>query len=179
MFEFLKRNRKNKEESVNTEDYINRMLMSSHEFEEALYDIRYTEEKLQRMVEAVNFPRKLDGQIEIKTGVKDHCAKYDAFGLCSVSDCLTCENSLYQIILSDGSVMYSPGFYDLDKDAECYTIEIFDEVSGDLIKYLNDDKSNYRITRESDGVVLRFSLYDMRKQEYENSRLIRGFKKRP
>ena len=44
---------------------------------------------------------------------------------------------------------------------------------------LNDDKSNYRITRESDGVVLRFSLYDMRKQEYENSRLIRGFKKRP
>ena len=49
----------------------------------------------------------------------------------------------------------------------------------DLIKYLNDDKSNYRITRESDGVVLRFSLYDMRKQEYENSRLIRGFKKRP
>ena len=46
MFEFLKRNKKNKEESVNTEDYINRMLMSSHEFEEALYDIRYTEEKL-------------------------------------------------------------------------------------------------------------------------------------
>ena len=89
---------------------------------------------------------------------KEECPKIDPFGLCTVTDCLGCNNCDYMIVLADGKVLKE---FSKDNSSEKYLVQFFDAITSDLKKYLLDETNDYRITRLSDGVVLRYSNDDL------------------
>ena len=101
--------------------------------------------------------------LEYRTGIKDHCAAYDPFGLCNIMDCLKCENAYYKITLPDGSVVAntnenlnaidntSRGFEDDD-----HLILFYDRIPTkcELLNYLEDYNSQYRTVRLCDNMCM-------------------------
>lgn len=101
--------------------------------------------------------------IEHRTGIKDCCAHYDPFGMCSILDCLTCENCCYKITLENGEAIANSntdlstitesgtGFSDDD-----YAIYFYDQVPDidNLFNYLFSDESKYRLVRTSDEEIM-------------------------
>ena len=117
--------------------------------------------------------------LDIVSNVERPCSDMDPFGLDTVTDCLTCSNSDYKIML-DGKVIKD--FKNLssnteEENKERYVIEFFDDIPtpDNIIAYLEDNNSNYRITRDSDGIVLRPSLEDRKRKEEEQAKMIREF----
>lgn len=107
--------------------------------------------------------------LDIVSNVESPCSDMDSFGLDMVKDCLTCSNSDYKIML-DGKVIKD--FKKLSSNAEeenkeRYVIEFFDDIpaSDNIVSYLEDNNSNYRITRDSDGIILRPFLEDRKKKK--------------
>lgn len=99
------------------------------------------------------------GHIELKVVDLSVCPTIDPIGLCTILDCLKCENCNYKIVMATGEIVKN--FSD-DLEAERYLVEFFDDIkSEDILSYLDDVNSDYRITRESDGVVLRYSTSDL------------------
>lgn len=88
------------------------------------------------------------------------CPTIDPLGECSVVDCLKCDNCNHTIVLATRNI--SDSFSNNCKNIERYIVEFFDKVdTKDIIGYLDDDNSDYRITREKDGVILRYSKADL------------------
>ena len=109
--------------------------------------------------------------LDIVTEVERPCSDMDPFGLDTVTDCITCSNSDYKIML-DGKVIKE--FKKLssnteEENKERYVIEFFDDIPtpDSIIAYLEDNNSDYRITRDSDGIILRPSLEDKRRKKEE------------
>lgn len=98
--------------------------------------------------------------LEIKRMIKNNCAMYDPFGLCTINDCLQCENSSYKIVFDNGICLKTNEFDDVQKDAEKYFLEFQDKIDKDIFEYLVDGNSDYRITRVKDDVVLRCTKED-------------------
>ena len=99
------------------------------------------------------------GHMDLKIVDLAICPTVDPIGLCTILDCMKCENCNYRIIMDNGEVIKD--FSD-DLESEKYLIEFFDDVkSRDILNYLYDNNSDYRITRECDGVVLRYSHSDL------------------
>ena len=91
---------------------------------------------------------------------KNSCGLYDPFGLCTIVDCLQCENSVYRIAFDNGVCLETIDFDDKENKSEKYLLEFKDEIKRDIFEYLIDDNSDYRITRLSDNVVLRDTKED-------------------
>ena len=101
--------------------------------------------------------------LQYRTGIKDHCAAYDPFGMCNVMQCLYCENCYYKITLENGEAIantnidletidsYSRGFEDDDHE-----ILFYDYVPkiDDLFSYLFDENSQYKVVRTSDNLIM-------------------------
>ena len=45
------------------------------------------------------------GLISLDIKDKDDCPIFDPFGMCTVNDCLTCDNCDYMVILASGEVL--------------------------------------------------------------------------
>ena len=100
--------------------------------------------------------------LEYRTGIKNHCAFYDPFGLCNIMECLYCENCYYKITMESGESISnsdvdlntldnsSKGFED-----DNHEILFYDYVPkiDDLFSYLFDEKSEFRILRTSDNMI--------------------------
>lgn len=109
-----------------------------------------------------------------KTQIKDGCWTYDPIGLCLVTECLRCENADYRIIDKDGKIIKDFKFYGLkghDIRTSKYLIEFFDEVDyKDIEEYLNDENSDYRMTRiyssenGKESIVMRPSKTDQKEE---------------
>lgn len=119
--------------------------------------------------------------LDMVTEIESPCSDMDSFGLDMVKDCLTCSNSDYKIML-DGKVIKD--FKKLSSNAEeenkeRYVIEFFDDIpaSDNIISYLEDNNSNYRITRDSDGIILRPFLEDRKRKEEEQEKMRAEFEK--
>ena len=117
--------------------------------------------------------------LDIVTEVERPCSDMDPFGLDTVTDCLACSNSDYKIML-DGKVIKE--FKNLSSNTEeekkeRYIIEFFDSIPtpNSMITYLEDNNSNYRITRDSDGIILRPSLEDKKRKEEEQAKMMQEF----
>ena len=117
--------------------------------------------------------------LDIVTEVERPCSDMDLFGLDTVTDCITCSNSDYKIML-DGKVIKE--FKNLssnteEENKERYVIEFFDDIPApdNIIAYLEDNNSNYRITRDSDGIILRPSLEDRKRKEEEQAKMMQEF----
>lgn len=114
--------------------------------------------------------------LDITRELKDPCAFYDPFGQDTVIDCLTCENCDYKIISPKGNIIkdFNTSLQNNSLETTRYIIEFFDQMppNESIVPYLEEESSNYRITRDSDGIILRFSLEDQqrRKEEYEKPR---------
>lgn len=100
--------------------------------------------------------------LKIKTTTKNHCSHYDIFGLCTVTECLTCENSLIKITKLDNDIetnelFMSTIYNNIKKEEEEYFLIFLDHFpeKGELISYLVDEKNNYMIIRKSDMVTLK------------------------
>ena len=104
------------------------------------------------------------GLISLDIKDKDDCPIFDPFGMCTVTDCLTCDNCEYLVILASGEVLKN---FVKDDCEDKYLIEFFDEITGDVVEYLLDNTNDYRITRISDGVILRYSNDDLIARGYE------------
>ncbi len=101
--------------------------------------------------------------LEHRTGIKRHCSAYDSLGLCSISNCLDCENCYYKITLENGatiansnvdlSTIKESGTGFIDDDHKIY---FYDQVPGkdNLLNYIFSDKSNYRLVRTSDNRIM-------------------------
>lgn len=89
---------------------------------------------------------------------KRNCYKYDPFGLCTVVDCLKCENCTFEIHSEDYSVEES-------KENEIYILEFFEGIPNEeeMISYLLSEESDYRIIRYSDNEIMRYSKEDKEK----------------
>lgn len=100
-----------------------------------------------------------EGVLKIKTEVKNNCVNYDYFGLCSVKDCIDCENAVHRFIYSNGRQTGDNNYHKKGINEEKYLIEFFDKVPTriELESYLLNPKSDYKITRLSDGVVLKYN----------------------
>lgn len=92
--------------------------------------------------------------------IKDEqeCPKKDPFGLCTVTDCLSCENCDYMIIMADDQTLND---YVKNDPNDKYLVQFFEPITCDVFEYLLDEYNDYRITRISDGVVLRYSNDDL------------------
>ena len=117
--------------------------------------------------------------LDIVTEVERPCSDMDPFGLDTVTDCITCSNSDYKIML-DGKVIKE--FKNLssnteEENKERHVIEFFDDIPApdNIIAYLEDNNSNYRITRDSDGIILRPSLEDRKRKEEEQAKMMQEF----
>lgn len=100
------------------------------------------------------------GVVDLNIKNSKVCPTIDPLGGCSVVDCLKCDNCNHSIVLATRNI--SDSFSGNCKDIERYIVEFFDEVdTGNIIGYLDDDNSDYRITREKDGVILRYSKTDL------------------
>lgn len=115
--------------------------------------------------------------LDIIDNLSMDCAHLDPFGLDTVIDCLSCPNSDYKIVLH-GKVMkdFNESQIQSKKQSQTrYVIEFFDKIpsNDELVSYLEDDNSNYRITRDEDGVILRYSIEDKRKSK-EKYKKIQG-----
>lgn len=100
------------------------------------------------------------------------CAAIDPFGMCTTVECLSCANCNYQIIAKDGKILkeYYNGS-DHGNEKKKYVIEFFDDFDGQDIKdYLNNEESDYRITRDEDRVILRLSKKDVQKRDESMNR---------
>ena len=124
--------------------------------------------------------------ISLDINDKEECPKIDPFGLCTVKDCLCCDNCEYMIVMGDDEVLKRIINEDLENK---YLVEFFDAITSDMFQYLIDESNDYRITRISDGVVLRYSnaeLIEMgceprvkqnnlNNQVFENKSLVKRF----
>lgn len=118
-------------------------------------------------------------KVILKTGVKDHCAAYDPFGLCPCTDCFKCENADYRMIDSKGTIIRDFKYLGLKNKnirVNKYIIEFFDEVDFDNIEdYLDNNDSDYRMTRiyctgnGYESVVMRPSITE-RQEELERQK---------
>lgn len=103
--------------------------------------------------------------LKLKTEINESCVNIDPIGICTVQNCLTCSNCDYKIVLNNGIILKD---YQYEKDAveEKYVIEFFDELgNSNIVDYLNNEESNYRITRDSDRIILRYSKEDIIKRD--------------
>ena len=96
--------------------------------------------------------------LDVVTETERPCSDMDPFGLHTLLDCLNCSNCDYQIILNGKLVKE---FEDKKRNQE----------QEKLLDYLKNEDSNYRTTRDSDGIILRPSLEDRRKIEEEQARI--------
>lgn len=113
--------------------------------------------------------------LDVVTETERPCSDMDPFGLHTLLDCLNCSNCDYQIILKGKLVKE---FEDKKRNQEQekktrYIIEFFERAPKQekLLDYLKNEDSNYRTTRDSDGIILRPSLEDRRKIEEEQARI--------
>ncbi len=101
----------------------------------------------------------------LKKGVKEDCREGALVTFCSVNDCIKCENSDLKIIAGD--TVIKDFKQDDNKEAEKYVIEFFDMIpdAKNLVEYLSDPDSDYRITRDRDKEILHYANRDIKKRE--------------
>ena len=101
--------------------------------------------------------------LEYRVGINAHCASYDPFGLCNIMECLHCDNCYYKITMENGELITNTdvdlntlnnstrGFED-----DNHEILFYDYVPKieDLFSYLFDEKSEFKILRLSDNIVM-------------------------
>lgn len=155
------------EESVHHEESIQEYLDRLEKVREKRKEIEEMEKEYERQVVGKPLTDYTDAlgaaTLEYRTGIKDHCAAYDPFGLCNIMDCLKCENAYYKITLPDGSVVAntnedlntidntSRGFEDDD-----HLILFYDRIPTkcELLSYLEDVNSEYRTVRLWDNMCM-------------------------
>ena len=92
-----------------------------------------------------------EGVLKIKTEVKNNCVNYDYFGLCSVKDCINCENAVHRFIYSNGRQTGDNNYHKKGINEEKYLIEFFDKVPTRI------ELESYLLNPKSDGVVLKYN----------------------
>ena len=133
----------------------------------------YWQKRTQKIIDEMN--RQVSGKplknnngvkgkafLEVRSCINDTCSAYDPFGLCNVMECLKCENAYYKITLEDGSIVSNNeeafentnikvGFKEDD-----HNILFYDYVptKDELLDYLDDKKSQYRVVRLFDNMVM-------------------------
>ena len=121
---------------------------------------------------------KKEGTLTLVSQLKRRCSDYDPFGLCTVQDCIKCENCDYKFVDKTGLIVRDFKTFTLKANRmkiQKYLLECFDDVDYyNFEKYLLNNESDYRITRiDSDGkkVILRYSKKDLEEiQEKEQQR---------
>lgn len=115
-----------------------------------------------------------EGVLKIKTEVKNNCVNYDYFGLCKIIDCIKCENAVYRFIYNDERHTGDNEYHKKGVSEEKYLIEFFDKVPTrvELESYFSNPNSDYKITRLSDGVVLKHNNKEVKEMNktYEEIR---------
>lgn len=91
----------------------------------------------------------------LKVERKSSCSSYNPFGMCTILDCLQCENSVYKIVFDNDICLETSDFDEVENKIEKYYLEFQDEINRDIFEYLIDNNSNYRIIRVEDNMVLR------------------------
>lgn len=104
------------------------------------------------------------GLIILDINEKDDCSIFDPFGMCTVLNCLNCDNCAYTFVTGNEKSIKE---FTKDSFEDKYLVEFFDMVPSDMLEYLLDETNDYRITRISDGVVLRYSNEDLIERGYE------------
>lgn len=144
---------------------------------------------------------KSTAKMILLTGIKNHCANYDPFGMDTVIDCLDCPNSNFIIIDEQDNILvnfkaqekigklivnhseseikaYIKALSKKDRqkknnlEYETYTIQFFENYDHDnIIEYLKNNDSNYRLIRNSDNVCMRLSKVEKRLQDDRYQRI--------
>ena len=95
----------------------------------------------------------------IESGIKIPCSYYDQFGICSVLDCLCCDNSYFKISFKNTeSIVFNGEEKSLDRFSldDTYEILFFDRVPNieELYSYIYDDDSEYIIINKDTKLVV-------------------------
>lgn len=119
--------------------------------------------------------------LKLKTMTLNPCGNYDPFGLCTIPECMSCENSSFIIEFDSPNESYPNGIYkkgDYEKyenNEELFLIEFMEgiPVPEHIIEYLLKDESNYRITRVKDSVIMRRSNEGIDNQKGSSKKITR------
>lgn len=115
-----------------------------------------------------------------KSGIEGACANYSSLALCKPHQCLICPNSDYRIMTEDGEIIQDFIYYGNKKSeymkVDTYTIELTDKIEGNLIEYLIDKNSDYRLIRNSDNIVVIPNKEDI-EYKHENNAFILKYDK--
>ena len=101
--------------------------------------------------------------LQYRSGINNHCASYDPFGLDNIMQCLYCDNCYYKITMENGEFITntnvdlngfptdSRGFEEDD-----HIILFYDYVpkTEDLFNYLFSDSSEFKVVRTCDTHVM-------------------------
>ena len=101
--------------------------------------------------------------LEYRVGVNGYCSEYDPFGVCNIMQCLYCDNCYYRITMENGDIL-SNSDVDLNTldnktrgfEDDNHEILFYDYVPdvNNLISYLFDENSQFKILRISDNMVM-------------------------
>lgn len=70
--------------------------------------------------------------LEYRTGVNNHCASYDPFGLCNIMECLYCDNCYYKITMENGEAISNT---DVDFNTIIVNSRGFDDDNHEILFY--------------------------------------------
>ena len=154
----------------------------------------YWEKKNQEIIDEMN--RQVAGKplknnngvkgkafLEVRSCINDTCAAYDPFGLCNIMECLKCENAYFKITLQDGSIIsnnedaFENTNIEVGLKQDDHDILFYDYVptKDELLDYLDDKKSQYRVVRLFDNMVMNDYVGEFNR-DYKERKLV-NFKK--
>ena len=175
-------------------DYLNDIIKAEtmEEYMEALQKRQeYWEKRNQKIIDEMN--RQVSGKplknnngvkgkayLEVRSCINDACSAYDSSGLCNVMQCLKCENAYYKITLEDGSIVSNNeeafentnikvGFKEDDHDILFYD---YVPTKDELLDYLDDKKSQYRVVRLFDNMVMNDYVGEFNR-DYKERKLVK------
>jgi hypothetical protein len=104
--------------------------------------------------------------LKLKRRTNSDCCSKSMFNFDDVLNCIKCDNCTYKIVNNDGVIIKDVEFEKQESLLDEYLIEFFDQVNYDnLLEYLSNEESDFRVTRLKDSVIIRLCSDDMRKQE--------------
>jgi hypothetical protein len=95
--------------------------------------------------------------LKLKRNINNsECCHGTYFNFSKILECMKCDNCAFKLVDNSKIIMESPDFKSHEVVIDEYLIEFFDDVDyKNIIEYLDNENSNYRVRSIKDNVIIR------------------------